>query len=96
MIVSFGDEATADLYHNRQTKRIRHFPHDIRKRALYKLDVLNAAQQLIDLRSPPGNKLEILYGSLAGYHSIRVNRQWRIIFLWQEGNAHQVSLIDYH
>ena len=96
MIVSFGDEAPADLYHNRQTKRVRHFPHDIRKRVLHKLDVLNAAHHLIDLRSPPGNKLEILYGNLAGYHSIRVNRQWRIVFLWQEGNAHQVALIDYH
>jgi proteic killer suppression protein len=96
MIVSFGDEATADLYHNRQTSRVRRFPHDILSRAIRKLDVLNAAHRLIDLRSPPGNRLEALSGDWAGYHSIRVNQQWRIVFRWQENNAHDVQLVDYH
>jgi proteic killer suppression protein len=96
MIVSFGDEATADLYHNRQTSRVRRFPHDILSRAIRKLDVLNAAHRLIDLRSPPGNRLEALSGDWDGYHSIRVNQQWRLVFRWQENNAHDVQLIDYH
>ena len=96
MIVSFGDEATADLYHNRQTSRVRRFPHDILSRAIRKLDVLNAAHRLMDLRSPPGNRLETLSGDWAGYHSIRVNQQWRIVFRWQENNAHNVRLVDYH
>lgn len=96
MILSFGDEATADLYHNRQTSRVRRFPTDIRRVALRKLDVLNAAHRLIDLRSPPGNRLEALKGDLEGYYSIRVNDQWRIIFSWSDGGAGNVRLVDYH
>ena len=96
MIVSFGDEATADLYHGRTTRRVRRFPHDVTKRTLRKLDVLNGAHELIDLRSPPGNRLEALKGDWAGYHSIRVNDQWRLVFLWEENNAHDVRLTDYH
>ncbi len=96
MIVSFSDEATADLYHGRNTKRVRRFPATIIKAALRKLDMLNAADLLQDLREPPGNRLELLKGDLAGYHSIRVNDQWRIVFQWMDNNAHGVSLTDYH
>ena len=96
MIVSFSDDATADLYHGRNTKRVRRFPATIIKAALRKLDMLNAADLLQDLREPPGNRLELLKGELAGYHSIRVNDQWRIIFQWGDNNAHGVSLTDYH
>jgi proteic killer suppression protein len=96
VIASFGDEATADLFHNRATNRVRRYPHDIRKIALKKLDVLNAAHQLIDLRSPPGNRLEALKGDMQGYYSIRVNQQWRVIFRWADGNARDVELTDYH
>ncbi|MEM7115000.1 MAG: type II toxin-antitoxin system RelE/ParE family toxin [Chloroflexota bacterium] len=96
MIVSFGDNTTADLFHGRQTSRVRRLPHDVRRRALNKLDVLNAASQLIDLRSPPGNRLEALRGDWQGFHSIRVNNQWRIVFQWRNGEAHDVELIDYH
>ncbi|NKQ34827.1 MAG: type II toxin-antitoxin system RelE/ParE family toxin [Chloroflexi bacterium] len=96
MIASFGDEATADLYHGRQTSRARRFPHDIVRRAMYKLDVLNGASELVDLRSPPGNRLETLKGDWAGYYSIRVNNQWRLVFRWEENNAYEVRLIDYH
>ena len=96
MIVSFGDEATADLYHGRRTSRVRRFPNDITGRALRKLDVLNGAHELLDLRSPPGNRLEALKGDWLGYHSIRVNEQWRIVFRWESNNAHDVRLIDYH
>lgn len=96
MIVSFGDSATEDLYHNRTTHRARRFPTDVRTAALRKLDVLNAAHQLEDLASPPGNRLEALHGDLHGFHSIRVNAQWRIIFRWSSSNTHDVSLTDYH
>ena len=61
-----------------------------------KLDVLNAAQVLEDLRSPPGNRLEALHGDLRGFHSIRINNQWRIIFRWQTSEAHEVRIVDYH
>ena len=94
-IRSFGDPATADLYHGRNTSRARRFPQNIVNIALRKLDVVNAAHQLDDLRSPPGNRLEVLKGDLQGYHSIRVNDQWRITFRWDDG-AHDVSLVDYH
>jgi len=58
--------------------------------------MVNAAYRLNDLREPPGNRLELLKGALAGYHSIRVNDQWRIVFRWEDNNAHGVSLTDYH
>ena len=96
MIASFGNDATADLFHGHSTNRVRRLPQDVRRRALNKLDILNAAHQLEDLRSPPGNRLEALRGNLNGYHSIRVNNQWRIIFRWEGNDAHAVELIDYH
>ena len=64
--------------------------------ALRKLDVLNAAVVIDDLRVPPGNRLERLTGDLLGKHSIRINDQWRIIFRWKEGGAEEVEIIDYH
>ena len=96
MIVSFGDDATADLYHGRSTHRIRRFPSGIIRPALLKLDMLNAAYRLNDLREPPANRLEALKGDLAGYYSIRVNDQWRVVFRWEGNDAHEVSLTDYH
>ena len=94
-IRSFGDAATADLYHGRNTSRSRRFPQSILSAALRKMDVLNAAYKLDDLRSPPGNRLETLKGDLDGYLSIRGNDQWRIPFRWKDG-AEEVSLVDYH
>lgn len=96
MIVSFADRATEDLYHNRSTARARRFPPDIIGAALVKMDMLNAAASMQDLRSPPGNRLEALRGRLAGSHSIRVNDQWRLVFRWESNNAHDVRLADYH
>ena len=96
MIASFGDQATADLYHGVRTRRARTFPSDVRPVALRKLDMINAANLLGDLRSPPGNRLEALRGRFKGFHSIRVNDQWRVIFRWAEGQAHDVQLLDYH
>ena len=94
--MSFGDDATADLYHGRDTRRIRRFPPTIISAALRKFDMLNAAYRLDDLREPPGNRLELLKADLRGYYSIRVNEQWRIVFRWEDNNAHEVSLTDYH
>ena len=96
MIVSFGDRATEDLFHNRPTSRARRFPHDVVDLALVKLDMLNSAAAFSDLRSPPGNRLEALKGDLEGFHSIRVNDQWRLVFRWDVSNASDVRLMDYH
>lgn len=96
MIVSFGDAATEDLYHNVRSARVRRFPPDVVEPAVEKLDMIHAARELRDLRSPPGNRLEALRGDRQGFHSIRVNRQWRIVFRWKDDGAHDVSLTDYH
>jgi len=96
LIASFGDRATADLYHGVATSRARRFAPDVVAAAVRKLDMLNSARSLLDLRSPPGNRLEALRGELRDSYSIRVNDQWRIIFGWAEGQAHQVRLVDYH
>lgn len=96
MIASFGNKATTDFYHGISSRPARTIPNQIRESALYKLDVLNAAQQLDDLRSPPGNRLEALRGDLAGFYSIRINSQWRIIFRWEGQNAYDAQIVDYH
>jgi proteic killer suppression protein len=95
VIVSFGDDATADLFHGRNTARVRHLPGNIVRIIRRKLDMVNAAHVLHDLAVPPNNHLAALKGDLAGWHSIRVNQQWRILFKWNQG-AHEVRLIDYH
>ncbi|MCO6434659.1 type II toxin-antitoxin system RelE/ParE family toxin [Nitrosomonas nitrosa] len=79
-IHSFRDAATKDLFHGRITSRVRRFPPELVKIASRKLDGLNGAHRLNDLRSPPANRLEALKGDLAGFHSIRVNDQWRLMF----------------
>ena len=96
MIVSFADKATEALFHGEAGKAIRRVPSDIRSTAVRKLDLLNAAHELQDLRVPPGNRLEALKGDLRGLHSIRINDQWRIMFRWRDGDAHDVEIDDYH
>ena len=96
MIASFGDRATEALYHGRSGRAIRRIPPEIRRIAVRKLDMLNAAHSLRDLRAPPGNRLEALRGNLAGYHSIRINDQWRIVFQWEAHDSHEVRIADYH
>ena len=96
MILSFGNRATEELFHGISSARVRRLPSQIKDSAIYKLDVINAAQSLQDLKSPPGNRLEALKGDLAGFHSVRINNQWRIVFRWHESNAHEVQIIDYH
>ena len=96
MIVSFGDKATEDLFHNRETRRIRRYPAEIVRRALQQLDMLNAARDLRDLRASPGNRLELLKGDLKGYYSVRINDRWRLVFRWGPAEIHEVRIVDYH
>jgi proteic killer suppression protein len=96
MIISFGNKATEHLYHGINSKESRKYPRNILTLAIRKLDMLNGTQDLIDLRSPPGNQLEALKGDLKGFHSIRINDQWRVIFKWDAGQAKEVQITDYH
>ena len=96
MIKSFGDRTTEDLYHGNSSAKVRRLPTEVRTLALYKLDVLNAVVALKELRSLPGNRLEALKGDLIGFHSIRINKQWRIVFKWQGSDAFDVRIADYH
>jgi proteic killer suppression protein len=96
MIVSFGDKTTSDLFHGISNRKVRMLPNQLHEITLYKLDVINAAQYLDDLKSPPGNRLEALRGNLKGFHSIRINNQWRIVFRWEANAAHDVQIMDYH
>ncbi|MHB1155651.1 MAG: type II toxin-antitoxin system RelE/ParE family toxin [Phycisphaerales bacterium] len=93
MIVSFADRDTDALFHRERVKRI---DPRIQRVALRKLRYLDSAASLDDLRVPPGNRLEALRGDRAGRHSIRVNDQWRIVFIWRDGRAYDVLIEDYH
>lgn len=93
MICSFRGKATEVVWYG---LRPRGLEPDTARRVLAKLDALDSAAQLSDLRVPPGNRLEKLQGDRAGQHSIRVNRQWRPCFIWTEHGAEQVELVDYH
>lgn len=93
VIKSFGDKQTERLYDG---DRVAGFPPDVLRLAWRKLDMLNNAKSLDDLRIPPGNRLEALRGDLKGLHSIRVNDQWRIVFRWRDGNVEAVRILDYH
>ncbi len=93
VITSFADRRTEELFGREHVKGLSA---EVQRGALRKLLILDAAARIEDLRVPPGNRLEALRGSLRGFHSIRVNDQWRIVFRWSEGNASDVRIIDYH
>jgi proteic killer suppression protein len=93
VIRSFARDETRALF---EGHRIRGLPEDIQERAALKLFVIDAADELEDLRSPPGNRLERLVGDRAGQHSIRINDRWRICFTWRDGDAYHVEIVDYH
>lgn len=93
MISSFADKETELIW---QGTRSRKLPGDIQETARRKLRMVQNAQQIEDLRIPPGNRLEVLKGDRAGYYSIRINDQWRIVFQWNEGEASHVGITDYH
>lgn len=93
MIKSFRDADTERLW---KEERPRRLPASLRKAALKKLQMLNAAGVAGDLAVPPGNRLERLRGDREGQHSIRINDQYRICFVWRDGNAYDVEVTDYH
>ncbi len=93
MIRTFADDATRQFW---ETGRSRRVPASIRRVAARKLAMLHAAVRVDDLRSPPGNRLERLHGDRDGQHSIRINDQYRVCFLWRDGDAYGVEITDYH
>lgn len=93
MIRSFADKEAEGLFLGRSSRKL---PPDIQRVAQRKLRQINQAAVLTDLAAPPGNRLEALRGDRAGQHSIRINDQWRICFLWSEGGADKVEIVDYH
>jgi len=93
MIRSFRDKRTASVAAGRLPKG---FPSDLLTVGRRKLGILDNAASLEDLRSPPGNRLEALSGDRSGRHGIRINQQWRVCFVWRDGNAEEVEIVDYH
>ena len=93
MIANFGDADTELLWHTGKSRRI---PANIRRTAWKKLAILNAALELANLNVPPGNRLEALTKDRRGQHSIRVNDQYRVCFIWRDGSAYDVEIVDYH
>jgi toxin HigB-1 len=93
MIVSFGSKETEKIWNG---ERIKAVPNEIQEIGRRKLRMLNNSQNLTDLTIPPSNKLEKLKGNLKDFYSIRINNQWRIIFKWNNCNAFEVEIIDYH
>ena len=93
MIKTFADKRTKDFYERGKAKR---FPADVAKRAARKLEYVDLASKLEDLRTPPGNRLHPLEGNRRGQHSISINDQWRICFRFEDGDAYDVEVCDYH
>lgn len=93
MIKSFRCSDTERIF---RREFVRKFPRNIQQRAFIKLNAIDAAVKLEDLRLPPSNRLEALKGARRGQHSIRINDQWRICFVWREGHAERVEIVDYH
>ena len=93
MIKSFADTETEKVFNREFSRKL---PPDIQRNARRKLELLNVAKVLNDMRIPPGNRLEKLVGDRDGQHSIRVNQRWRICFIWRNGDAHHVEIVDYH
>lgn len=96
MIETFGNRLAEDLFDDRRSKAVLQFPPELVRAARRKLLYVHDAAELGDLRVPPGNRLEALRRDWKGFHSIRINDQWRIVFRWQDGNAYDVQVIDYH
>ena len=93
MIKSFKDKETKKIFERRRSKKL---PSDIQQIALRKLRMINRVQSLEELKIPPANRLEKLKGERFGQYSIRINNQWRICFEWQDNNAFNVQIVDYH
>ena len=96
MIRNITGKATQDIYDGTDSRPARTVPHELHSRARRLLDQINASPRIDLLRAPPGNRLEKLRGQLEGYWSIRINDQWCIIFKWQDNDAINVEIVDYH
>jgi proteic killer suppression protein len=96
VIKTFKDQKTEDLFNGTNSKEARKIPRSIWNSVFRKLDQINAAVILTDLKAPPGNRLESLSGDLKGYHSIRINDQYRVVFKWSDDGADEVEVTDYH
>jgi len=93
MIISFGNKETEKIWNGERVKKL---PLDIQQKGRRKLRMLNSSQDVNDLKIPPSNRLEKLSGNLKDYYNIRINNQWRVIFIWENNNAYQVEIKDYH
>ena len=93
MILSFNDKDSEKIWNSEFTKR---FPIEIQKKAKMKLELLNAAKKVEELKIPPSNRLHVLLGDRKGQQSISVNDQYRICFIWESGNTYNVEVVDYH
>jgi toxin HigB-1 len=93
MIKTFGSKQTEKVFLRQPVSK---FSHDVQRMALRKLLLLDAAEELDDLRVPPGNQLEKLGRDRKGQYSIRINDQWRVCFRWHRGDAYEVEIVDYH
>jgi proteic killer suppression protein len=93
MLKSFANKETEKVFNREFSRKL---PPDIQRPARRKLEILNAAGTLQDLRVPPSNRLEKLSGNRQGQHSIRINEQWRICFVWKGSDAYAVEIVDYH
>ena len=96
MIQSFADEATVDIFRERNTRAARQIPKDLWRIVQRKLKMLDVAALMDDLESPPGNRLQALKGQMNGRHSIRVNARYRVTFRWENGHAFEVAVEDSH
>jgi len=96
MIRTFGNALAEDLFNDRASRAVRKFPPALRANARRKLQMLDDAETLEVLVALPGNRFEKLKGDRKGHYSIRINDQWRVVFRWQDGNALNVSIEDYH
>jgi proteic killer suppression protein len=93
MIKSFKDKEAQRLFFREPSRKL---PADLQRLALRKLRMLNQARSLKDIRIPPGNRLEALKGERQGQYSIRINNRWRLCFIWNDDNVHEVEIVDYH
>ena len=96
MIRTFSDKTTRDVYDGTNSRYARKVPKELHAKAQRLLDQLNAAPSLEFMRVPPGNKLEKLSGDMKYFLSLRINEQWRIIFIWKGNDAYEVRITDYH
>lgn len=94
--MQFGNQLAQELFDDDYSSVARRFPSELKRVARRKLLYIHDAVELNDLRVPPGNRLKILKGDLQGHYFIRINDQWRVVFRWDNGNAFNVQIMDYH